>query len=158
MGTSLLVLHVRRRRDLLLARERARQVARLLGFDAVDQACIAAGVFEIACQAMLQSGCCGLQFQTDGNTFQVFPIAGTESAQPGQVGGLRLEKPLPTKEPPVGQEDVAWVVQQLAQLTAPDAFAEIKQQNQEVLFVLAELQACRSKLAAALRESTRPAA
>src|SRR5262249_22503683 len=46
---------VRRQRDALLARRQARQVARLLGFDAAEQACIAGLVFELAAQALTQA-------------------------------------------------------------------------------------------------------
>ena len=42
---------LRAKRDVLVVRQRARQVAHLLRFSPLDQACIAAGVFLIADQA-----------------------------------------------------------------------------------------------------------
>ena len=56
MGTSLLTLILRSKRDILLARQRARQVAGLLGYKPRDQAVIAAAVFEISWDAFKQGG------------------------------------------------------------------------------------------------------
>ena len=55
MDTHLLRIPVRRQRDALLARRQVRPVARLLGFDAAEQACIAGLVFELAPQALTQA-------------------------------------------------------------------------------------------------------
>src|SRR5262249_30282529 len=48
MQVPLLLLPLRRKRDALLARRQARQVASLLRFDPGEQACVAALVFELA--------------------------------------------------------------------------------------------------------------
>ena len=158
MVTSLLVLPVHRKRDVLSARTRARQVARLLGFDALEQACIGAAVFEIACRAREQGGRAILHSQADGTTFQVFPQLELVPRRAAEALVLRLEKPLPAREPSVGADDLAWVVQQLAVLTPEDPFAEMQRQNQELLLALVELQGCRAKLATTTPEPARPAA
>ncbi len=51
MVTSLLSLTVRSRRDVFVVRQRARQVAGLLGFNESQRAAVAAAVFEMACAA-----------------------------------------------------------------------------------------------------------
>jgi hypothetical protein len=55
MDTQLLRIPVCPQRDALLDRRQARQVARLLGFDTAEQACIAGLVFELAAQALTQA-------------------------------------------------------------------------------------------------------
>jgi len=158
MSTSFLVVNVRCKRDVVLARDRARQVAGLLGFDPLEQACNGAAVFEIASQAREQSSPTALNFKVEGESFQVFPMPPHGPDNAGRPAGLRLEKVLPKKEPAVALEDVAWVVRQLAEQTPPSIFHEIKRQNQELLHALAELQGCRAKVALTASEAARPAA
>ncbi len=159
MSTSFLVYNLYSRRDVVLARDWARQVAALLGFEPIEQACIAALVFEIASQAYEVVRHAALHFQTEGNVFQVFArVPGCEEAS--RRLGLRLEKPLPKKELAVALEDVAWVVCQLAEQSPASLFTEIRRQNQELLHALSELHASRAQPAPAAREpaSARPAA
>ena len=69
MNRPLLTLEVRLEHDVVLARQRARQVAGLLGFDAQDQTRVATAVSEIARNAFQYAGggggqgsfcgCCG---------------------------------------------------------------------------------------------------
>ena len=78
MDTQLLRIPVRRQRDALLARRQVRPVARLLGFDAAEQACIAGLVFELAAQALTQAArvCLADLSQMDGPwSFAATPIA-----------------------------------------------------------------------------------
>src|SRR5437016_5999603 len=93
----LLLIEVRRRRDALRARCQARRVAGLLGFNPSEQACIAALVFEVACHALRQATPTGLRFSVERDRLLVVP---TDEAVP-----LRVEKPLPPREPAVGPED-----------------------------------------------------
>src|SRR5438128_309313 len=51
--TPFLALKIRSKKDAVRARTRARRVAGLLSFDPYEQTCIAAGVFVIACQALI---------------------------------------------------------------------------------------------------------
>ncbi len=151
MHTPFLLVEVRRRRDAVLARRRARQVAGLLGFEPNEQACVAALVFELACQALTQAGRTSLRFTVERDRLLVAPA--------GEVPALRVEKPLPPREPAVGQEDLAFVVRELEKLAPASLFEEVQRQNQELLRALLELQACRAQLAeAAARQAGSTAA
>jgi hypothetical protein len=146
MITHLLCLEVRRRRDLLIARRRGRQVAGLLGFEAREQACIAAAVFEIG-RDVLGSGRGTLKFQVDEAVLKVIPSRGR----------IRLEKPLPGKSL-LSREDLVWAVRELARCTGFNLMEEVRFQNQELLHALRDLQACQEELARLRREFGRPAA
>ena len=65
--TPFLSLNLRNKKDAVLARQRARRVANVLAFDAQEQACIAAGTFIIACQALMIFGRAKLCFQIENH-------------------------------------------------------------------------------------------
>jgi hypothetical protein len=138
MHTHLLLIQIRRKRDALLARRQARQVARLLGFDAGEQACIAGLVFELAVQAQAQSARVCLRFTVAQGRLLIAPD--------GDRPPLRVEKALPPRDPALPAEDFAWVVRELAKLTAENLFEEVQKQNQELLRTLLELRECRALL------------
>ena len=75
MLTPLLSLTLQSKRDVVLARQSARQVAKLLGFGAAEQTRIAAAVFEVAYNACRSSGRATLHFQLTDATLQVFPAS-----------------------------------------------------------------------------------
>jgi hypothetical protein len=129
MITPLLTLKLRNKRDVLLARQRARQVAGLLGFVPADKMRIAAWVFQIALNAVKNCRC-SLKFQLTDDTLQVFPEAALGTPQD------RLDQPLPEGSPGLAPEDVVWLLHELSQLTPLDVFDEIRQQNQELLQAL----------------------
>jgi hypothetical protein len=156
MDAPFLVYKLHSKRDVVLARDWARQVAALFGFDPLEQACVAAGVFEIARQGLEQTSQAALHFQLSGNLFQVFAVHRRDPDQEAAPSGLRLEKTLPLKELPVAAEDVAWIVCQRAEQTPTSMFREIHKQNQELLYALAQLQEARAQ--AAPRKPIRPAA
>jgi hypothetical protein len=149
MNTLIHLLPLRRKRDVVVARHRARQIARLLGFDAREQACIAAGVFVIARTAWQHTGRRALAFELAGDVFQVVPVLGPRPD--ADLGGLlnrlplpakdllRLEKTLPPDRPAVDRADLAWVVEELARRTPLDVFEELERQNQELLVALLDL-------------------
>ncbi len=143
MTTTLLTLKLARRRSVVLARQRARQIARLLGFDARDQAQIAAGIFHLAGHAFQHAGARALVFQLAGDLLQVHPVCG--KGRPGAEAPLRLERRLP-RPPALPPEDLAWAVRELAQLTPANLFAEVQQQNQELLQAFHELHACQAEV------------
>jgi hypothetical protein len=143
MHTDLLLIQVRCKRDALLARRQARQVARLLGFDPGGQACVAALVFELAAQALTQAATVRLRFEVEQGRLLVSPE--------GDGPPLRVEKPLPPRDPAVPAEDLSFVVRELAKRTAVNLFEEVQKQNQELLRTLLELRDCRAQLAEALR-------
>jgi hypothetical protein len=82
MGTPLLSLPVRGRRDILLARQRARQLAGLLGYDAATRLGVAAAAFEVAWGAYPARGRSTVVFQIEEGLLQIF-AAGTADERRG---------------------------------------------------------------------------
>ena len=68
MSRSILTLTLQYERDIVLARQRARQVAELLGFDGQDQARIATAVSEIARNAFRYAGRGEVEFVLEGQS------------------------------------------------------------------------------------------
>ena len=101
-----LTLALRSKRDVLLARQRARQTAVLFHFEPHDQACIAAGAFAVAAEALRRSKCGQLWIQIEDRTLRIFSREGR--AKPSApslkdqnerglgVVSLQLLKALPT--------------------------------------------------------------
>ena len=58
MAVPILTLNIRYEHDTVAARQRARQIARLAGFDAQDQTRIATAVSEIARNCLLYTSRC----------------------------------------------------------------------------------------------------
>jgi anti-sigma regulatory factor (Ser/Thr protein kinase) len=67
MNAPLLGLSIREEQDVVSARQRARQIAGLLGFDATDQARLATAVSEIARNAFLYAGGGRIVFEIEGS-------------------------------------------------------------------------------------------
>ena len=130
-ATPLLTLPVRDRRDALRGRQRARQIAQLLHFDAREQACIAAGTFLVACQALHCPTPALLCFEIDQRRLGVFLRAAESVA-------LRLSKPIPG-EFGLAEADLPWVVGHLEQTVQPELMDEVVKQNEEILTLLHEL-------------------
>jgi hypothetical protein len=148
--TPLLLLRIRRKRDALLARGQARRVAALLGFDPREQACIGGLVFELARQALDQTASVRLGFAVERGRLVVSPV--------GDGPRLRVEKPLPPRDPALADEDLAFVVRELALRTPANVFEEVQKQNQELLRTLLELRDCQARLAELTRTQAGPAA
>src|SRR5262245_37439395 len=68
LNSALISLSVQYERDVVGARQRARQVAALLGFDAQDQTRIATAVSEIARNAYAYAGGGKVEFAIEGKT------------------------------------------------------------------------------------------
>jgi hypothetical protein len=132
------------KRDVVLARQRARQIARLLGFDPREQVCLAAAVFEIACTAREDSRRPTLEFRIRNQLLEVFPVYSSapdhcrKRIGPGR--DLRLEKLLPERAHNVDASDLAWIVQEVGRLAPVNVFEEMRRQNQELLWTLHEVQ------------------
>lgn len=135
MDTSLFQFPVRRRRDVILARQQARRVARLLGYDLREQAGIAAAVFEVACTVLERHGRGVLEFHLHDDRFAVYPLARASGDWARSIPGpgLRLEKRLPERARDVDPSDLAWIVREVGRLAPPSLFKEIRQQNRELL-------------------------
>lgn len=75
MSLAILTVNVRRERDTVDARQRARQIARVLGFDAQDQTRISTAVSEIARNAFNYAGGGKVEYLIEGTTApQLFMI------------------------------------------------------------------------------------
>jgi hypothetical protein len=146
-----LTFPIRGKKDVIRARQRARQVASLLQFSPQDQACLAAGTFVIACQALESLGTAVVCFQLEDAQLKVF--ANVEGA-PGEANHpvnritclpardglqLRLVKPLPA-DSRLAEADLAWLVNNVGE-TRGLLFEEVIKQNQEVLMLLHTLHA-----------------
>jgi hypothetical protein len=81
MLTPLLSLTLQSKRDVVLARQSARQLAKLLGFETREQMRIAAAVFDVAYNACRSLGRVTLNFEMTDASLRVFPaaIAGTKT-------------------------------------------------------------------------------
>ncbi len=150
---TLLNLPLRSKRDVLFARQRARQVAALLHFSPDEQACIAAGAFAVAAEALRQALSGELCLQIENHALHIFPRASAaRGKQPAILSfftaqrSLRMVKPLPAEAPPLADEDLAWIAAQLEDHAPGSLFEEVRNQNQEVLALLSALQTCRAEL------------
>lgn len=133
---------VSKKRDILVGQLRARQLCRMLGFTPLQQARIVCQIFEVACAELHRQRSFTLSFRVQDGMLHV-----TCSAAPSRVERLRITFPptrrvvslsLPQAE--LAVEDIFWALEQMAGLSKPDLFAEIRQQNNDLLRVLAELQ------------------
>ena len=153
--TPFMTLKLRGKKDALLARPRARRVASLLGYDIHEQACIAAGSFVVACQALLLFGKAKICFQIENHQLHIFALdAATEAGASEQsvsqrLAGafpeaeaklpFRLTKPLPPSEVLADEVELGWVVKKVEETACDGLFDEIVKQNQEILALLHEL-------------------
>ena len=68
MSKAILGMEIRLEHDVVLARQRARQIAGLLGFDAQDQTRIATAVSEVARNAFQYAGGGKVDFSIEGDS------------------------------------------------------------------------------------------
>jgi hypothetical protein len=149
MNKPFLTLPLRGKRDLLMARQRARQIARALGFDLGEQTSFAAAVFDLAETLFCRGGQRALHFAVAKGVLRVLS---------GCTGPALLEKPLPEGTPALAAEDLAWIAHQLTRLTPLNLFEEFRQQNQELLGLLHDVQALKEEIRTLRRDRERPAA
>jgi signal transduction histidine kinase/CheY-like chemotaxis protein len=75
MSYSITNLTIEYEHDVVLARQRAREIAALLGFDNQDQTRVATAVSELARNAFVYAGCGKVEFEIEGRTVpQLFVI------------------------------------------------------------------------------------
>jgi hypothetical protein len=152
MKQTLLILGVDTKTDVLRARQRTRQIAGLLGYAPEQQATLAATVFYLAHQLLVEGGVATLEFAVNDAVFLVQPTcsAGRHpellTLRP-PASTLKLQQPLPPRNDALPAVDLAWLARELNQRTPLELFAEIQRQNQELLAAHLELQACRKELA-----------
>jgi hypothetical protein len=160
------------KKDAVLARQRARRVASILSFDVHEQACIAAGTFVVACQALVLFGKARLCFQIQNHQLHVFAQgvnAETDAALQQvskRLAGMfpevdprtlfRLTKPLPPQLHPAEEVELGWLVNQVEMNSCNGLFDEIVKQNQEVLALLHELRSNQVNLTQKEEKSPNP--
>lgn len=83
MSGIILTLAIAQERDTVAARQRARQIARLLGFDAQDQTRIATAVSEIARNAFNYAGGGRVEYAIEGQTAPQLFIVKVKDSGPG---------------------------------------------------------------------------
>jgi hypothetical protein len=131
---------LREKRDVLVVRQRARQVAHLLQFSPLDQACIAAGVFMIADQARQAFSVPEICFQLDDRQLTVCARPTAESLAKAETPILKLAKPLPEGTRKESPEEIAWLIARINDQTPRDLYGELLKQNHDVLQLLHLLQ------------------
>jgi hypothetical protein len=156
------------RRDVLLARQWARRIAVLFHFPFQEQACIAAGAFTVAAQALRRFKSAMLHMKIEDGKLHIFPMdrdglsqpnsSKEPAGQPAPADLLRLVKPLPTGASEFTSEDLGWIVLQLNQQTRFKLFEEIEHQNQEMLTLLHDLQTAQAELRQLKEKTASPSA
>jgi hypothetical protein len=139
MNTSLITLPLHGKRDAVVARQRARQLAGLLGLDPPRQGWFAAAVFEMACDVRQESGRGRLHFQVANGAVRAFAECWPSAAPPADAPCV--EAPLPADGSRLAAEDLAWAVSRLHDLTPLDVFEEVRRLNRELLAAYQQLRA-----------------
>ncbi len=151
MSTSFFRIEMRRKRDVIIARQCARHIAHMLGYEPADVTAIAATVFALARNCLAQAGRVTLHFHVRRNVLQVVPEVPEAASIPLEASSLwsgwRLEKPLPQHEAALSIEDLAWSLQTMSEFVSNNLFEEVEQQNDDLLNTLRELRACQNELA-----------
>ncbi len=159
---TLCTLPLRSKRDILLARQKARQVALLFHYEIQNQICIAAGTFAVACQALRQSRHSQLCIRIENKALHIVTCRGQKSAHQGpqapEGSGLRLIKPLPPTAADVTAEEIPWLLEQLDKQAGFQLFDEIEHQNQEVLVLLHTLHHAQGQLRPRTTDQSSPSA
>lgn len=181
MNNPILTVEIRFEQDIVLARQQARQIANLLGFDIQEQTRIATAVSEVARNAFNYAGKAKVEFIVQGQYPQQFVSRisdigavmtdlqivldqnnshngmGLQGARrlmdevivnpaPGRDNTVQLIKQFPKQATSLSQAQLNQIADQLTCLPK-DPFAEVQQQNQELLLTLEELQKRQEELA-----------
>jgi hypothetical protein len=131
---------LREKRDVLVVRQRARQVAHLLHFSPMEQACIAAGVFMIADQARRAYSASDICFGLEDRQLTVCARPSAESLSKTDASLMKLAKPLPEAAQKQSPEDLGWLIARINDQTPRDLYGELVKQNQDVLQMVYLLQ------------------
>jgi signal transduction histidine kinase/CheY-like chemotaxis protein len=190
MKGDVLTLEIRLERDVVAARQRARQISALFGFDTQDQTRISTALSEMARNCFKYAGGGRIEFSVQAGEAPVLLIAVTDQgpgipnlaeildgryhsntgmglgilgskrlmdlceidSAPGQGTKVLLGKRLPRNGPPLSQQVLSRVADELASQRPSDPIEEIQQQNQELLRTLDALRQERERLAQINRE------
>lgn len=150
MDHTLWTLPLRGKRDALLARQRSRHIAALLGFDFQEQACISAGVFALAWQVLHLKAPLEVCFALKGESLQVFVQGSLAEPRPQgpstAVSILKLERLLPARTK-VSLDDLDWAIHHLNEPPPGWMYDEMHRVNQELLATLHALRTSQAQLA-----------
>ncbi|MCI0638134.1 MAG: hypothetical protein L0Y72_05060 [Gemmataceae bacterium] len=145
--------------DMVRARQRARQIARLLRFDPYDQIGVAAAAFTIASQAVHNQTSAELRIDIDDAVLHLYAEPTSGSPPPKRAPAMsrkntsqsarqafRFERRLPDAacESPV--EDLVWMIEQLDRELPLDWIDEMELQNHETLQLLHVLHTVQEQL------------
>ena len=135
MNHVLLTLKLRTKRDVVRARQRARQIAQLLGYEALEQNWIAASVFEMARNGLPIRAVLRMQLQPDLLRIALTQSRGSEKdgGRQRRVGTAQIVLRLPENTSSLDRHDLPWIIQQLNRITPLNLFEEFHQQNLEIL-------------------------
>ncbi|MEO7676144.1 MAG: ATP-binding protein, partial [Verrucomicrobiota bacterium] len=184
MKTRLLKVEIRYEHDVVLSRQRARQVSELLGFNVHDQVRIATAVSEIARNAFRYAKGGKIEFfvETDPQPILRMVITDQGSGIPnlpqvlegkyisrtgmglGITGAKKLmdrfeissttkgttvtlERFIESRADQFSHSFIANITQALAKQNSQEPFAEVQQQNQELLAAFSELETRQNELA-----------
>jgi hypothetical protein len=129
MNDTILTLKVRGKRDVLRARQRVRQIARLLGYEPLEQSWIAACAFEMARNGARSGRGASLVIYLEGSLLRMV-LSGSNL----QISNYRpCLFSLPNKPSTLDRYDLPWIVDQLNRFTPLNLFEEFQQQNHEIL-------------------------
>jgi signal transduction histidine kinase len=181
MSQRILTVAIEGDTDMVLVRQRARQISKLLGFAKQDQVRIATAVSEMARAAVAGGAAARAAFVLgDSHTRQQLEVtvtapqaapAGSEGAamadtalvtahrlmdgcsrdDAGAGFAVRMRKALPPQLP-VSPVKLAQVSAELASTPAGNSYEEVRQQNQELVETLAELRERQQDLISLTRE------
>ena len=152
MAETLFRVAVGSKHDVVRARQRARQIAGMLGLAPLEQAAVAATVFYLADQARTSCVSPTLRFAVEDGHLLVAPV---EAAPGHAASSLCLRYPLPRRADALPAIDLAWIAGELDERTPLDLFAEMQRQNQELLALQLDRQAL---LVEVSRQRQQPAA
>lgn len=126
---------VRERRELVILRQKARQIAHLLHFPPFGEACVAAGAFAAAAHARERHPAIRVDVALDQRRLVIAPHPADGTAfTPGSL--LKLERPLPEAARAFDPDDLGWLIACINDHTRNDVYGEVCRQNQEVLELL----------------------
>jgi hypothetical protein len=168
MSHVMLVMDLSGKKDVVRARQRARQIAGLLGYEASPQAAIAASVFYLCQQVLTEGITASLIFAVDDRCLRITPVPRDiflAHDRPADIlalsppaSSLQLQQPLPVRVDALPPLDLTWVAEELQRHTTLNVFEEMTRQNQELLATHLELQKCQRDLARLRQASSEPAA
>jgi hypothetical protein len=140
MTQPIISLRIRQSRDTLRARQRARQIAGLLGYQGLERSMISAKVFALALRALEKANGAKMLFRLIGDRLQVVC-----QYLPGQSGNLpsgcgkkcaRLAFPPPQQPRQLEASDLPWLARELGRMTPLDPAEEVKLLRQELSLLL----------------------